>query len=146
MWMLPISLENCLSIDKCFPINLCHQHRQRLKIELCLIELRWCLAQLKQLRVLIHHSIPCTIWSQTFADYCLYLLWALFRPIAFWPRPFMVLSWMHEWAVRMGKALIKQKDYQYNHSTMSQLTAASREKPLFIKKAHISKPHKILNN
>lgn len=87
----PTGCECCLflletvSIDKCFLINLCHQCRQRLKIELCFIELRWSLAQLKQLRVLIHQSIPCTIRGQTFADCCLYLFQALFREIAIWP-------------------------------------------------------------
>ena len=83
--MLPIPLRNCLSIDKCFLINLCHQSRQGLKIDLCFIELRWSLAQLKQLRVLIHQSIPCTIRGQTFADCCLYLFQALLREIAIWP-------------------------------------------------------------
>lgn len=83
--MLPISLGNCLSIDKCPLINLCHQSRQGLKIELCYIELRWSLAQLKQLRVLIHQSIPYTIHGQTFADCCLYLFRPLFRDIAIWP-------------------------------------------------------------
>lgn len=82
--MLPIPTGNCLSIDKCFEINLCHQSRQGLKIELCFIELRWSLAQLKQLRVLIHQSIPCAIRGQTFADCCLYLFPALFRESAIW--------------------------------------------------------------
>lgn len=96
--MLPIPVGKCLSIDKCFLINLCHQSRQGLKIELCFIELRWSLAQLKQLRVLIHQSIPCTVRGQTFADCCLYLFRALFREIAIWP-------WLSSLCGQMGFVL-----------------------------------------
>ena len=59
--MLPIPLAECHSGDKCLVINLCHLSRQRPKIELCFIELRWSLAQLQQLSILIDQSISRTI-------------------------------------------------------------------------------------
>lgn len=110
MWMLPIPLWNCLCIDKCAPINLCHQARQGLKIELCCIELRWSLAQLKQLRLSIRQSIRCTLHGQTFADCCLYLFRALFREIGIGPG-FFIFVWSagtHAWTVHAGKILITE--------------------------------------
>lgn len=80
-----IALGNWLSVDKCFLINLCHQHWRGLKIELCFIEPRWSLAQLKQLSGSIRQSIACTIRGQTFADCCLYLFQVLCGDIAVWP-------------------------------------------------------------
>lgn len=118
--MLPILTRNCLSIDKCFEINLCHQSRQGLKIELCFIELRWSLAQLKQLRVLIHQSIPCTIRGQTFADCCLYLFPALFREIAIWP-------WLSSFYGQMGFVLGLHTPgrHSLNKKTVKVITARS---------------------
>ncbi len=113
--MLPIPLGNCLSIDKFLLINHCHQSRQRLKIELCFIELRWSLAQLRQLRVLIHQSIPCTIRGQTFADCCLYLFQAGFTETAIWP---WLSSLYGQLGFSTGKTLIKEEDCQSNHNTL----------------------------
>lgn len=130
MCVLPIPLGNCHSIEKCFPINLCHQYRQGLKIELCFIELRWSLAQLKQLRVLIHQSILCTIRGQTFADCCLYLFQALFGEIAIW-----LSSLYGQLGFTLGlhtrKDLIKKEDCQSNHNTVSLLTVLSIVKPIY---------------
>lgn len=76
---------NQLSFD--FLINLCHQHKQGLEIEVCFIEPRRSLAQLKQLKLLIRQSIACAVHGQSFADGCLYLFQAVFGEIA-------VLAWV----------------------------------------------------